>query len=171
MINDYMSYCDMGPILSVIVVWIIACDAFAPVQLRPIRAHRLATTIESEAVGSDIDAKTIFLDTLDRPYDLNEHGENRSNLLNALVDSGAGLSNPGSTESFASVAPGVWRVVYAPHMTTIAGLFHGELSVQVSWNLFVKYQHCIVQWICPNLYMAVPFPPMKWSMIYERMVR
>jgi hypothetical protein len=132
----------MGSILSVIVVWIIACDAFAPVQLRPIRVHRLAATIKAEAVGSDINAKTSFLDSLDRPYDLNEHGENRSNLLNALVDSGDGLSNPGSTESFASVAPGVWRVVYAPHMTTIAGLFRGELSVQVSWNLYIPILHC-----------------------------
>lgn len=147
----------MGPIPFVIAVWITAsCDALAPVQLRRIRAHRLAE-IKSEAVaGSDNSAKTKFLDSLDRPYDLNEHGENRTNLLNALIDSGAGLSNPGSTGSFASVAPGIWRVVYAPHMTTIAGLFHGELSVQVCKHLFVKLPilHCfkgsilICLWLC-----------------------
>jgi hypothetical protein len=75
------------------------------------------------------------LDALDRPYDLNAHSETRKNLLNALIDSRGGLSNPGSAETFASVAPGIWRVVYAPHMTIIASLVRGELSVQVSGHI------------------------------------
>ena len=163
----------MGPILFVIAVWIIAsCDAFAPLQLRPIRAHRLAVIKSVAVAGSDNNAKTKFLGSLDRPYDLNEHDENRTNLLNALADSGAGLSNPGSTESFALVAPGVWRVVYAPHMTTIAGFFRGELSVQVSWTFVCKITNIsLLQGIYPYLYMTVPFSAMDWSMIWERIVR
>ena len=120
-------------------VWVIAtCDAFDPVfRFRhSTRARRLAD-IKSEAEADSASdkgrtTKTNFLDALDRPYDLNAHSETRTNLLNALIHSEYGIANPGSKESFASVAPGVWRVVYAPHMTIIASLFRGGLSVQVS---------------------------------------
>jgi len=115
-------------------IWVIvSCDAFAPVAV----VHRRTTVgvgLRAAAAASDIDntAKTNFLDALDRQYDLNKHSETRTNLLNTLIDSSAGFSNPGSVETFASVAPGIWRVVYAPHMTILESIFHGELSVQVS---------------------------------------
>jgi hypothetical protein len=111
---------------------IVSCDAFGSVS-RPARSRHVAEAMAVVAEGIDSDmAKVNFLNALDRPYDLNAHSETRTNLLDALIDSGAGLPNPGSKESFASVAPGIWRVVYAPHMTTIERLFQGELSVQVS---------------------------------------
>lgn len=124
----------MEPLQLLLFIWIIAsCNAFG----RTARALRAAEIKLEEVAASDRDiivfndtVKTNFLDALDRPYDLNEQSETRTKLLNALIDSGSGLLNPGS--AFTSVAPGIWRVAYAPHMSTIAGLFGGELSVQVS---------------------------------------
>ena len=105
---------------------IASCDAFAP------KSRRAITKVSLQAaslVGEQ--AKSQFLESLDEPYDLNQRSETRTQLVNDIIDKCNGITNPGSQESFAAVAPGVWRVVYAPHMTIMAGLFQGEFSVQV----------------------------------------
>jgi len=79
-----------------------------------------------------VDTKSKFLQSLDIPYDLNKGSKERTKLLNDVIDTGGGLSNPGSQQSFKSVAPGSWRVCYAPHMTFMSGLAGGEFSVKVS---------------------------------------
>jgi carboxymethylenebutenolidase len=79
-------------------------------------------------------AKGRFLESLDRPYDLNQGRKERTGLLNDLIQNGDGIQRPGSRESFMPVAPGRWRVIYAPHMTTMAGLAGGEFSVQYDLN-------------------------------------
>ena len=141
MSRNWMRECKikMEMLWFLILIWVIvSCDAFAPVVHRLTTLGLRASEVKSKAAAVSNNgntAKTIFLDALDRPYDLNAHSETRTNLLNALIDSRAGLSNPGSAETFASVAPGIWRVVYAPHMTIIASLVRGELSVQVSGHI------------------------------------
>ena len=78
--------------------------------------------------------KSKFLDSLDRSYDLNQGSKERTRLLDALIRNGDSIDHPGSLESFMPVAPGRWRVVYAPHMTTMSGLAGGEFSVQYDLN-------------------------------------
>lgn len=90
------------------------------------------TTATTMTMARAASKKSHFVDALDRPYDLNVGSDARTSLLDDVVLGGGGLVDPGSRMSFATVAPGVWRVVYAPHMTTIAGLFGCELSVRVS---------------------------------------
>ena len=78
--------------------------------------------------------KSKFIDSLDRSYDLNKGSKERTGLLNDLIQNGHSIEHPGSQESFMPVAPGRWRVVYAPHMTTMSGLAGGEFSVQYDLN-------------------------------------
>jgi hypothetical protein len=96
-------------------------------------------------------AKDTFLDSLTYDNTLNEGTKRRTELLNDMIsnkmevnikevlknrknsDSTSTLSamNPGSLPSFLPVAPGTWKVVYAPHMTTIAKLAGGlDLDVE-----------------------------------------
>ena len=75
-------------------------------------------------------SKRKFLDSLDHLNDLNQGSKDRTELLNNLIENGDSLSRPGSRDSFMSVAPGRWRVIYAPHMTTMSGLAGGKFSVQ-----------------------------------------
>jgi len=100
----------------------------------------------ADAVPTDKDA---FLDSLDSLKSLNAATRERTELLNRVVEnkkvvkdlrrarglsppssSSPSLERPGSVESFAEVAPGTWSVVYAPHMTTMAGLAGGTFRVQ-----------------------------------------
>ncbi|KAL7536890.1 hypothetical protein ACHAXR_007464 [Thalassiosira sp. AJA248-18] len=118
------------PTLFFAIVAFVACDAFAPAPHRKrTKAAAIQQAHANEAVTGE-KTREKFLGTLDRPYDLNTRSELRTQLLNDVIANGAGLPNPGSQESFGSVAPGSWRVCYAPHMTIMAGLFQGELSVQ-----------------------------------------
>ena len=72
--------------------------------------------------------KSNFYDALDRPFELNEGSDERNALLKSVIESEEGIQNPG--RDFQSVAPGRWRVCYAPHMTFMAGLFGGSFDVQ-----------------------------------------
>ena len=91
-----------------------------------------STHLPSSAIEGHTTTKSKFLQSLDIPYDLNKGSKERTKLLNDVIDTGGGLSNPGSQQSFKSVAPGSWRVCYAPHMTFMSGLARGEFSVLVS---------------------------------------
>lgn len=106
------------------------CDALiAPTVYVP-RLYQ-ASSLEAATATPETDAKSTFLQSLDPTVGLiNDGSSTRTQLLNNVLEQGAGLPNPGSLASFASVAPGTWRVVYAPHMTTMAGLARGRFSVQ-----------------------------------------
>jgi len=54
---------------------------------------------------------------------------NTKEAINASPSS-VSIQNPGLKQSFNVVASGKWKVIYAPHMTTIAGLFGGAFDVQ-----------------------------------------
>ena len=117
-------------LFAIYVLSIHLCDAFAPAyQSRTI----LTTQISAVADVGEQSTKSKFIDALDQPFDRITKGSNtRTQLLNDVINEKGGLPNPGSRESFASVAEGVWRVIYAPHMTFMSGLARGEFSVQVS---------------------------------------
>lgn len=95
-------------------------------------------------------AKDDFLQSLLRSDTLNEGTKERTILLNEMIDSkrtvdvqtvlsdgGNDLSaqDPGSLSSILPIAPGVWKVVYAPHMTTIAKLA-GNLALDVTYIMY-----------------------------------
>ncbi len=106
------------------------CDAFALPAGPSSKTNQfnLFGAGSTEALHSST-RKTAFLECLELPFDLNPRSEERTKLLNELMDGGGSFANPGSEETFALTAPGVWKVVYAPHMTIMAGLFQGKFSV------------------------------------------
>ena len=89
-----------------------------------------------------------FLESLDTTESLNLASTERTNLLQHMIDkrvdvpsnqlkeenddasSSRSLERPGLQETFNIVSEGNWKVIYAPHMTTIAGLFGGKFDVQ-----------------------------------------
>ncbi|KAL3766498.1 hypothetical protein ACHAW5_001167 [Stephanodiscus triporus] len=91
------------------------------------RDRRMTTAAATSATTLST-TKADFVDSLDRPYDLNGEGAVRTSLLDDVIRGNDGLADPGSSESFASVAPGTWRVVYAPHMTAITSSSSSRLN-------------------------------------------
>jgi hypothetical protein len=96
--------------------------------------------------------KDLFLKSLERLNILNDESMERSSLLNQMIQSkqeverigvrtispslqeettvpSQSLMNPGRLSSFSNVATGTWKVIYAPHMTTISGIFGGKFDV------------------------------------------
>jgi hypothetical protein len=96
--------------------------------------------------------KHVFLESLDRWNTLNTASIERTSLLNQMIQSkkevlrlnrinssplspkqtsvpAQSLMNPGRLSSFSMVANGTWKVIYAPHMTTISGIFGGTFDV------------------------------------------
>jgi hypothetical protein len=71
--------------------------------------------------------KQQLLNKLDDPKAFNQATEERTSLVSALT-----LENPtprpGSTKSFAPLAAGTWRIVYAPHISTMGNLFFGNFD-------------------------------------------
>mmetsp|Transcript_9031 Transcript_9031/g.11652 ORF Transcript_9031/g.11652 Transcript_9031/m.11652 type:complete len:309 (-) Transcript_9031:537-1463(-) len=96
--------------------------------------------------------KLIFLESLDQLNTLNPASQQRTSLLNTMIQqktivddvknvkvnddidvtSSTSLKNPGDADSFSKVAQGTWKVIYAPHMTTISSLFNGSFDVSYS---------------------------------------
>jgi hypothetical protein len=93
------------------------------------------------------DSFMVSLDCLDQ---LNEGTNDRTRLLQRLIDTksevsideflsnnlteGISIKSPAAWESMRSVAAGTWKVVYAPHMTTMASLAGGG-SLDVTYAL------------------------------------
>lgn len=96
--------------------------------------------------------KDVFLESLDRWNTLNIASRERTSLLDKMIQSkqevstlnritssplspkqtsvpSQSLMNPGRLSSFSMVANGTWKVIYAPHMTTISGIFGGTFDV------------------------------------------
>ena len=108
----------------------------------------MASTSTEETMGTN---KQNFLQSLDKLDTLNKASNERTSLLNRMItekvittdlngkinndDEGIvvptlSLDKPGSDSTFSAVAPGTWKVIYAPHMTTISGFFGGNFDVQ-----------------------------------------
>ena len=88
------------------------------------------TSKTEETIITASTVKSRFFNSLDCVNDLNKASKERTELLNDIIEKGDSVANPGSRESFLPMAPGRWRVIYAPHMTTMAGLAGGKFSVQ-----------------------------------------
>lgn len=96
--------------------------------------------------------KDLFLESLDALDTLNVASKERTHLLNQMIQSkqeverininnksqtsqerryvpSQSLLNPGRLSSFSNVATGTWKVIYAPHMTTISGTVGGTFDV------------------------------------------
>lgn len=89
--------------------------------------------------ASKLSDKDVFLNSLDDPIaTLNQATKERTALLNQLASSSTSSSpsreKPGSWEGFGPVAEGRWRVIYAPHMTTMANLAGGQFQVEYDLN-------------------------------------
>lgn len=110
-------------------------DAF----FNPVTPRMAETTIASSLTSSSsvasIRRSINFINTLSKPYDLNADNDLRTKLLNEMIISGESLSNPANQKTFARVAPGLWIVIYAPHMTSIANFLNvADLSVRYLLN-------------------------------------
>mmetsp|Transcript_29522 Transcript_29522/g.65040 ORF Transcript_29522/g.65040 Transcript_29522/m.65040 type:complete len:272 (-) Transcript_29522:202-1017(-) len=113
-----------------------------------------AFTIRISPAGR-LNDKDIFLNSLDDLGTLNQATKERSSLLNNMIgnksivgssdelginrkqeetSAAKSIAKPGSLSSFSPVAPGSWRVVYAPHMTTMANLAGGSFQVEYDLN-------------------------------------
>lgn len=72
-------------------------------------------------------AKQKLLDSLDDPLGFNSATQERTALVKALT-----LENPtpqpGSVTGFAPVAVGTWKIVYAPHISTMGSLAGGSFD-------------------------------------------
>jgi hypothetical protein len=107
---------------------------------------------EIMSVTSSSSSVDFFLDSLDHDYTLNVASKDRTQILNRVIDSkqevdvktlltkqqsnnDLSVQNPGLWESMQPLAAGNWKVIYAPHMSTIAGLAgNGNLDVQYLLN-------------------------------------
>ena len=104
-----------------------------------------------KSVSSSRSSVDSFIEELDYDDTLNDASKKRTNFLNQMLESKVDvdvsellktkqrndltLRNPGLWESMQPVASGDWRVIYAPHMTTIAKLVGGgNLEVQYLLN-------------------------------------
>ena len=142
-------------------------DAFITPSLSTVtKSIRRQTNFKLMAVSSH---KEEFISSLDTTDTLNNATKDRSMLIQRLIDNklntplkawqsnkkaqssptitttdqGEGcksLSSPGLVETFDAVAKGNWKVVYAPHMTTIAGLFGGKFDVQYNLHSSLKME-------------------------------
>ena len=77
--------------------------------------------------SSTTTSKKLLLENLDDPNGFNEATKERTKLVADLT-----LENPtnapGSTKSFGPLAAGTWRIVYAPHIYTMANLAGGSFD-------------------------------------------
>lgn len=125
---------------------IAGCVAFTPFQVNSLSRHNKKSEYQLK------NSKQNFLDSLDYTNELNHATKERSTLMQKMIDeklcvplsafeqkqresqpstqSCMSLENPGLLETFSLVAEGCWKVIYAPHMTTIAGLFGGKFDVK-----------------------------------------
>jgi len=71
--------------------------------------------------------KTKFLQNLDDPSGLNKATRDRTRLVADLIQENPTRA-PGSQASFTPLAVGTWRVIYAPHIVTIASLLQGSFD-------------------------------------------
>jgi hypothetical protein len=94
--------------------------------------------------------KTSFLDGLDDRLAFNKPTKERTELVKALTLENP-TQSPGSTGSFSPFAVGTWRIVYAPHISTMGGLAGGafdpviyELRPNGSMTSHARYDFPIV---------------------------
>ena len=126
--------------------------------------------------------KSKFLRSLDHLDRMNEHNLERTELLERLVankvevpvekilegyemeehhTTDCSIQQPGKWDNMQKVAAGDWKVIYAPHMTTMAKLFgNGEFQVSYLLNddgTMTSHARCEFPWLFGQscLYLSV----------------
>jgi hypothetical protein len=87
-------------------------DVVASFDIMNVFEKKAPTTIQS---------KQRFLEGLDDPTGMNDATKTRTDLVKDMTLENPTIS-PGSTKSFSSFAAGTWRIVYAPHISTMGKL-------------------------------------------------
>lgn len=72
-------------------------------------------------------SKFSFLDSLDRTDGFNYATKERSHRLDDMISTNP-TQNPGSITSFTPIAPGTWKIIYAPHISALSGLLGGQFD-------------------------------------------
>lgn len=72
-------------------------------------------------------SKTIFLESLETLERLNVATKEQTKMVKDLTQDNP-TSQPGSTEGFQPFAPGLWSVIYAPHISTMSRLVGNGFS-------------------------------------------
>lgn len=71
--------------------------------------------------------KKAFFDSLDRPDGFNQASKTRTALMNEMTTENP-TKRPGSISSFRDIAPGSWRIIYAPHISTLSSVVGGSFD-------------------------------------------
>lgn len=72
-------------------------------------------------------SKNEFLRNLDDPTAFNAATKDRTRLVAEMTKENP-VEAPGSTSSFAPLAEGTWRIVYAPHIDIMGRIFQGKFD-------------------------------------------
>ena len=118
-----MSKSSIGARLMLITYLWVKVHAFNTFVNLPNPFNALIT----ERRDGSIDAKKEFLDSLDSVNSFNPASKTRTNLLDTMTNFNP-TEKPGSTSSFLPIAPGTWKIVYAPHISTLSGLINGSFN-------------------------------------------
>lgn len=89
--------------------------------------NNIFNNIIKPALATPPTAKDKLLQALDDPNAFNSASKERSKLVVNLTKENP-VEAPGSTASFAPLAVGTWRIVYAPHIYTMGRLFQGSFD-------------------------------------------
>jgi len=71
--------------------------------------------------------KEKFLSSLDKIDAFNAATQRRTQLMNSMIPSNP-TPKPGSVGSFEEIAPGTWKIVYAPHISAFSRLAGGKFD-------------------------------------------
>lgn len=119
------------------------------------------TTTPSTTIST---AKDRFLASLTDLDTLNQHDKDRTRLLQEMIDSkvetpiqeykrsgaNGSIENPALWQSMQPVAKGTWKVVYAPHMTTMTEIGGGSLNVSYILSedgTIISHAVCAFPWL------------------------
>jgi hypothetical protein len=83
-----------------------------------------ASNCHSLALGG---AKSAFLNSLDKTDNFNTASKTRTEILNDLVAANP-TKRPGAGDVFSPIACGTWKIIYAPHISTLSGLVGGSFN-------------------------------------------
>jgi len=102
-------------------------------------------------------AKDEFIGSLNVLDSLNEATQEKNQLLNEMIDQNP-TEEPASMESIRKFAAGSWRIVYAPHISTMGKLAQGSFNPVIydlsppseeSKNIIISHARYDFPWMAP----------------------
>ena len=84
-------------------------------------------TNQGQNIPAGTPTKKKFLQHLDDPNAFNGANKKRTEMVAEMIQENP-VPAPGSTSSFAPLAAGKWRIVYAPHISVMGQLFQGSFD-------------------------------------------